>query len=69
MVKNYCNTGKAILYQNRVKTTIYTGILPVKYKDYFLENGIIKSQDILDSSKIDELLENKYSQYIPKESD
>lgn len=69
MVKNYCESGKAILYQNKVKGNMYTGILPSKYKDYFLNKGIIKIQDILDISKIEQMVEEKYLQYIPKESD
>lgn len=69
MVKNYCESGKVILYQNKVKGSIYTGILPTKHKDYFLNHGIIKPQDILDISKINNLLRDKYLQYIPKESD
>lgn len=69
MVKNYCESGKAILYQNKVKGNMYTGILPSKYKEYFLKNGFIKEQDILDNSKICLLMKEKYLHYIPKESD
>lgn len=69
MVKSYCESDKAIIYQNKVKGNIYTGVLPIKYKDYFLHNGIIKIQDILDITKIEEMVTDKYLQYIPKESD
>lgn len=69
MIKNYCESEKVILYPNKVRGIVYTGILPIKYKDYFLEHKIIKSQDILDISKIESLMEEKYSEYFPKESD
>lgn len=69
MVKIYCELGKAIIYQNKIRGSIYTGILPVKYKEYFLNHGIIKEQDILDITKIENMVEEKYLQYIPKESD
>lgn len=68
MIKNYCDANKTILYQNKVKGAQYTGILPSKYKDYFLSHGFIKEDDILDVSKINDLLKEKYLQYIPKES-
>lgn len=69
MVKFYCESDKALIYQNKVKGNMYTGVLPIKYKDYFLNNGIIKTQDILDITKIEEMVKDKYLQYIPKESD
>lgn len=69
MIKIYCESGKVIIYQNKIKGNIYTGILPLKYKDYFLSHGIIKEQDILDMIQIKNMVEEKYLQYIPKESD
>jgi uncharacterized LabA/DUF88 family protein len=68
MIKNYCDLKKAILYQNKISGITYTGILPSKYKDYFLEHNIIKEQDILDVSKIDTMIQEKYLQYIPKKN-
>lgn len=67
MIKIYCESGKIILYKNRVKGETYTGILPVEHKDYFLDHEIIKKEDILDISKIEDLLRKKYLQYIPKD--
>ena len=68
MVKSYCKSGKGIIYKNKVKGSTYTGVLPIKYKDYFLNNGIIKTQDILDIAKIEEMVKDKYLQYIPNRS-
>lgn len=68
MIKNYYDSKKVVFYRNKVKGTLYTGILPLQYKEYFLRHGIIKNNDLVDGSKIDDLLEEKYLQYIPKES-
>lgn len=67
MINNYIISRKIVLYKNRIKGTLYTGILPMEYKDFFLEQEIIKNEDILDDYNIKDMLKEKYLQYIPKE--
>lgn len=67
MIRNYLKSDKIYLYKNKVKGITYTGIVPKEYKDYFLSNNIIKEDDIVDISIIDDMIDKKYLQYIPKE--
>ena len=68
MIRNYLKSNKIVLYKNKIKGVTYTGILPVEQKDYFLSSNIIKEDDILDASIIDDMVDKKYMQYIPKET-
>lgn len=69
MVKNFYDSNKIKLYRNITKDGSQTGILPLTYKDDFLNLHIIKETDIFDNYDINSLVENKYKQYFPKESD
>lgn len=68
IIRNYLISDKIILYQNKVKGMLNTGILPKEYEKYFISNGIIKKEDFLTISTIDNMINQKYLQYIPKEN-
>ena len=68
MIRNYLKSNKIVLYKNKIKGITYTGILPLEYKDCFLSNNIVKQEDILDASIIDNMVNSKYILYIPKET-
>lgn len=67
MIKNFYDSHQIALYKNIIKEELYTGILPLEYKDDFLSLNIIKETDIINFD-IDSLIKDKYSQYFPKES-
>lgn len=68
MVKNLYDLKKIVLYENTTKNGVQTGILPLQYKTDFLQLNIIKENDIISNPNIDSLIENKYKEYFPKES-
>lgn len=68
MIKNYYDKGKVIFYKNKVKGVVYTGILPVEYKEDFLNLNIIRESDIYENFKIINMVQDKYYDYFPKEN-
>lgn len=69
MIKNFYDSNKIVFYRNMVKGDPQTGILPLTFKEEFLNLNIIKETDIINNFDIDSLVRNKYLQYLPKESD
>lgn len=69
MIKNFYDSNKIVFYRNMVKSDPQTGILPLTFKEEFLNLNIIKETDIINNFDIDSLVRNKYLQYLPKESD
>lgn len=69
MIKNFYEADKIAFYRNVNKSEPQTAILPLIYKEDFLNLNIIKESDIINNFDMDSLVKNKYLQYIPKESD
>lgn len=68
MIRNYFKEGKILLYTNKVKGETYIAILPIQYKDDFINSGIIREEIILDDFNIDAYVKEKYEEYFPRNS-